>query len=254
MSATFHGVGARRGHDMAALSSGGECPSRRGIRQCRHGNLTSQHSNLSPTLLLVDDGTLACDRCGAPVAPTQKFCGACGAPVARPAPAEVRKTVTAVFCDVTGSTVLARRLDPEALRAVMEQYFAAVSAVLARHGGTVEKFVGDAVMAVFGVPVAHEDDALRACRAAVEILAAVAEVDRRGRGGARRAVRGADRGGDRRGGGRRRRPRVHVRLGGGGQHGGPAGAGGPARGVPGRAGLLPAGTRPVVVEATTGVG
>ena len=90
----------------------------------------------------------------------------------------MRKTVTAVFCDVTGSTVLARQLDAEALRHVMEQYFAAVSTVLARHGGTVEKFVGDAVMAVFGAPVAHEDDALRACRAAVEIFAAVAEVDR----------------------------------------------------------------------------
>jgi class 3 adenylate cyclase len=89
----------------------------------------------------------------------------------------MRKTVTAVFCDVSGSTVLAGRLDPEVLRAMMEQYFASVSAVLARHGGTVEKFVGDAVMAVFGVPVAHEDDALRACRAAVEILAVIDEVD-----------------------------------------------------------------------------
>ncbi len=93
--------------------------------------------------------------------------------------AETRKTVTAVFCDVVGSTEMGRRLDAEVMRGVMEQYFAAVSAVLTKHGGTVEKFVGDAVMAVFGVPVAHEDDALRACRAAVEILSAVAEVDRR---------------------------------------------------------------------------
>jgi len=77
-----------------------------------------------------------------------------------PARAGARKTVTAVFCDVVGSTALGQRLDPESVRSVMESYFAAVSAVLTRHGGTVEKFVGDAVMAVFGVPVAHEDDAV----------------------------------------------------------------------------------------------
>ncbi|MEP6697880.1 MAG: adenylate/guanylate cyclase domain-containing protein [Pseudonocardiales bacterium] len=107
-----------------------------------------------------------------------KFCGSCVTAIGSPAPAaESRKTVTAVFCDVTGSTVLGQRLDPESLRTVMESYFAAVSAVLRRHGGTVEKFIGDAVMAVFGVPVAHEDDALRACRAAVELQAAVREVD-----------------------------------------------------------------------------
>ena len=152
--------------------------SRPGFRQCRHGNLTSQHSSLSPTLLRVDDGTLACDRCGAPVSSTVKFCGECGAPVAQAQPsAEVRKTVTALFCDVTGSTALGAGLDPEALRDLMERYFTQVSRVLARHGGTVEKFVGDAVMAVFGVPAAHEDDAVRACRAATEILQVVGEVD-----------------------------------------------------------------------------
>ncbi len=92
--------------------------------------------------------------------------------------AGVRKTVTAVFCDVTGSTALGQRLDPEALRGLMEAHFAIVSAALVQHGGTVEKFVGDAVMAVFGVPVAHEDDALRACRAALDVLSAVADADR----------------------------------------------------------------------------
>ncbi len=90
----------------------------------------------------------------------------------------MRKTVTALFCDLTGSTRLGRRLDAEAMRGVIERYFSAVSAVVSRHGGTVDKFVGDAVMAVFGVPAAHEDDALRACRAAVDILAAVEAVDR----------------------------------------------------------------------------
>src|SRR5688500_6489331 len=84
-------------------------------------------------------------------------------------PREVRKTVTVLFVDVTGSTALGERLDPERVRRVMRTYFAAVRDVLARHGGRVEKFIGDAVMAVFGVPEVHEDDPLRACRAALAI-------------------------------------------------------------------------------------
>jgi class 3 adenylate cyclase/tetratricopeptide (TPR) repeat protein len=83
--------------------------------------------------------------------------------------AEARKTVTIVFSDVAGSTSLGDRLDPEALRRVMERYFAEMRSVLERHGGTVEKFIGDAVMAVFGIPATHEDDALRAVRAAAEM-------------------------------------------------------------------------------------
>ncbi|MFL6034893.1 MAG: adenylate/guanylate cyclase domain-containing protein, partial [Gaiellaceae bacterium] len=77
----------------------------------------------------------------------------------------VRKTVTVLFCDVTGSTSLGERIDPETLRRVMLEYFDEMRAAIERHGGTVEKFIGDAVMAVFGVPVVHEDDALRAVRA-----------------------------------------------------------------------------------------
>ena len=77
--------------------------------------------------------------------------------------------VTALFCDVAGSTALGERLDPEALRAVMAAYFTSMRTVIERHGGTVEKFIGDAVMAVFGVPELHEDDALRAVRAAAEM-------------------------------------------------------------------------------------
>jgi class 3 adenylate cyclase/tetratricopeptide (TPR) repeat protein len=82
---------------------------------------------------------------------------------------EVRKTVTVVFCDVTGSTAMGERLDPETLRRVMSRYFDEMRAVLEKHGGTVEKFIGDAVMAVFGIPAVHEDDALRAVRAASEM-------------------------------------------------------------------------------------
>jgi class 3 adenylate cyclase len=78
--------------------------------------------------------------------------------------AEARKTVTVVFADVSGSTELGERLDPEALRRIMERHFALVRETLERHGGTVEKFIGDAVMAVFGIPAAHEDDALRAVK------------------------------------------------------------------------------------------
>jgi class 3 adenylate cyclase/tetratricopeptide (TPR) repeat protein len=82
---------------------------------------------------------------------------------------EARKTVTIVFTDVTGSTSLGEQLDPEALRGVMARYFETAQTVLERHGGTVEKFIGDAVMAVFGIPTMHEDDAVRAVRAAAEL-------------------------------------------------------------------------------------
>jgi class 3 adenylate cyclase len=81
----------------------------------------------------------------------------------------VRKVVTILFCDLAGSTAIGERTDPEALRALMTRYYETARVVLERHGGTVEKFVGDAVMAVFGIPVTREDDALRATRAAVEL-------------------------------------------------------------------------------------
>ena len=94
--------------------------------------------------------------------------------VAEPA-REQRKVVTVLFCDLVGSTALGESTDPEALRARMRRYFEDLRVILERHGGTVEKFVGDAVMAVFGIPVSHEDDALRAVRAAAEMRAAIAE-------------------------------------------------------------------------------
>jgi class 3 adenylate cyclase len=88
------------------------------------------------------------------------------------APSQVaRKTVTVLFSDVTGFTALGERLDPESVHEVMGRFFAEMGQVVERHGGTVEKFIGDEVMALFGVPVVHEDDALRAARAALEMRA-----------------------------------------------------------------------------------
>jgi predicted ATPase/class 3 adenylate cyclase len=120
-----------------------------------------------------------CRSCGRDNPEGFRFCGFCGAALAeRPRGTEVRKTVTIVFCDVTGSTSLGERLDPESLRKVMTRYFDEMRRVIERHGGTVEKFIGDAVMAVFGVPVVHEDDALRAVRAAVEMREALAQLNK----------------------------------------------------------------------------
>jgi class 3 adenylate cyclase/tetratricopeptide (TPR) repeat protein len=89
--------------------------------------------------------------------------------------------VTVLFCDVTGSTELGESLDPERLRALLARYFERMKAIVERHGGSVEKFIGDAVMAVYGVPVLHEDDALRAMRSAVEMRDALPELGLRGR-------------------------------------------------------------------------
>jgi class 3 adenylate cyclase/tetratricopeptide (TPR) repeat protein len=116
-----------------------------------------------------------CPSCGRENPDDARFCSQCGALLALPEPArEQRKVVTVLFCDLVGSTALGESTDPEALRARMRRYFDDLRTILERHGGTVEKFVGDAVMAVFGIPVSHEDDALRAIRAAAETQAAVA--------------------------------------------------------------------------------
>src|SRR6478672_203484 len=118
----------------------------------------------------------ACPNCGAENPDGARFCNACGSPLPESAASvagEVRKTVTVIFCDVIGSTALGDRLDPEAVRRVMSRYFAAMTEAIERHGGTVEKFIGDAVMAVFGIPTTYEDDALRAVRAAVDMREAL---------------------------------------------------------------------------------
>jgi class 3 adenylate cyclase/predicted ATPase len=117
---------------------------------------------------------MTCARCGSENPADAKFCAQCAAPLE--AEREVRKTVTVVFCDITGSTALGESVDPEALRAVLGRYFDRMKAILESHGGRVEKFIGDAVMAVFGVPVLHEDDAVRALRAAAEMRDALPEL------------------------------------------------------------------------------
>src|SRR5437660_6975583 len=92
-----------------------------------------------------------------------------------------RKVVTVLFCDVDGSTALGESVDPEALQGLLARYFERMRGIVESHGGSVEKFIGDAVMAVFGVPAVHEDDALRACRAAVEMREALPELGLEGR-------------------------------------------------------------------------
>jgi class 3 adenylate cyclase len=114
-----------------------------------------------------------CSSCGAENRDEARFCDACGAALDAEPTRESRKTVTVLFCDVTGSTSLGERIDPESLRNVMARYFETAKEAIERHGGTVEKFIGDAVMAVFGVPVVHEDDALRAVRAADDLRSAL---------------------------------------------------------------------------------
>ena len=135
----------------------------------------------------------ACSTCGADVAAGKRFCGDCGTPVASPgdgavarpsaspdvpsapapSPTELRH-VSVLFCDLVGFTPMSESRDPEEVRELLSGYFELARAVVARYGGAIEKFIGDAVMAVWGAPVANEDDAERAVRAALELVSAVA--------------------------------------------------------------------------------
>src|SRR5947207_1402218 len=120
---------------------------------------------------------VTCPACGQENPDSSRFCGMCGAsllPGAAPA-REERKVVTILFTDLVGSTARAEGLDPEDVSATLSAYYAQLRAELERHGGTVEKFIGDAVMAVFGAPVAHEDDPERAVRAAIAIRDSIGE-------------------------------------------------------------------------------
>ena len=121
-----------------------------------------------------------CPSCGEENPDRFRLCGYCGTVLvaAQPPPQEeVRKTVTIVFCDLKDSTALGDRLDSEALREVLALYFSAMKPVLEGHGGMIEKYIGDAIMAVFGLPRMHEDDAQRAVRAAARMREALAELN-----------------------------------------------------------------------------
>jgi class 3 adenylate cyclase/tetratricopeptide (TPR) repeat protein len=122
-----------------------------------------------------------CPSCGTAVPEVAAFCGTCGAPLtpgAEPAPLgqDERKVVSVLFADLEASTELATRLDPEELRAVYAPFFEAMSGEIERYGGTIEKFIGDAIVGVFGVPVAHEDDPVRAVRAGLAMQSTLGDI------------------------------------------------------------------------------
>ncbi|MEX0630713.1 MAG: adenylate/guanylate cyclase domain-containing protein [Chloroflexota bacterium] len=125
-----------------------------------------------------------CANCGTENPAEARFCFSCGAALEMAAApsAETRKTVTVLFCDLVGSTAMGEQIDPETLRNLLSRSFDRVSAIVESHGGVVEKFIGDAAMAVFGIPRVHEDDALRAVRAAAEIRDALQAVGGAGGG------------------------------------------------------------------------
>ncbi|MDP9270331.1 MAG: AAA family ATPase [Chloroflexota bacterium] len=121
---------------------------------------------------------IRCATCGQENPEGARFCNGCGSPLAAaPSAGEVRKTVTVLFADVVSSTSRGEQADPESTRRMLARYFDVMRRVVERHGGTVEKFIGDAVMAVFGIPVLHEDDALRAVRAADAIGSAIGRLN-----------------------------------------------------------------------------
>src|SRR5437588_3225160 len=111
-----------------------------------------------------------CDVCGGPV-------GAVAAPVAAPVPVAERRLVSVLFADLVGFTAISEPRDPEDVREILSAYFDRMRATVERHGGAVEKFIGDAVMAVWGAPVAHEDDAERAVRAGMAMADGVAQMN-----------------------------------------------------------------------------
>src|SRR5574337_1573798 len=148
------------------------CPS------CGHGNAEGQK-------FCGECGTplqAACPSCGHVNPPGQKFCGECGTPLGtetaaapgptapRTSPAAERRLVSILFCDLVGFTTASEGRDAEDTRELLSRYFEAARTIIERYGGTVEKFIGDAVMAVWGAPVAQEDDAERAVRAALDLV------------------------------------------------------------------------------------
>ncbi|TMC25546.1 MAG: hypothetical protein E6J32_13385 [Chloroflexi bacterium] len=148
----------------------------------------------------------ACSQCGGAVPEEARFCPHCSAPTTPNLPTEERKIATILFADLVGSTELGASQDPERTRVVLGRFYEAMSAEVEAAGGTVEKFVGDAVMAAFGTPTAHEDDAERALRAGLAMRRRCRERRRKAR--ADRLTRG-DR--CRRADGVSSDPRVRVR-------------------------------------------
>ncbi len=122
-----------------------------------------------------------CPSCGRANPPTAKFCAECGKPLAAPQPAAERRQITVVFCDLTGSTALSGRLDPEDLRDLIREYQTQCAAIVKRYDGSVVQYLGDGVLIYFGVPHAHEDDACRAGYAGLEIVAAMRAINARWR-------------------------------------------------------------------------
>src|SRR5215211_1465000 len=120
----------------------------------------------------------ACARCGESNRGDAAFCRRCGARLGLgTGRTSARKVVSVLFSDVSGFTALGERLDPESLQQLMNQWFGETRRIIERHDGTVEKYMGDAVMAVFGVPVVHEDDAVRGARAALEMRDTLAKLN-----------------------------------------------------------------------------
>jgi class 3 adenylate cyclase len=139
-----------------------------------------QRRGLVLELRALDSAGVICSRCGTENPEAAKFCSECAAPLAETGPPvalEERKVVSVLFCDLVGFTAASEQQDPEDVRARIRPYHGRLRQEIERYGGTVEKFVGDAVMAVFGAPVAHEDDAERAVRSGLRILEAIEELN-----------------------------------------------------------------------------
>jgi class 3 adenylate cyclase len=125
------------------------------------------------------EGTLLCANCGAENPAQSRFCNSCGARLEAPAsPREERKLVSILFVDLVGFTARSDQADPEDVRDALQLYHANAKRRIEQHGGVLEKFIGDAVMAVFGAPVAHGDDAERAVRAGLRVLEGIDELNR----------------------------------------------------------------------------
>jgi class 3 adenylate cyclase/tetratricopeptide (TPR) repeat protein len=121
---------------------------------------------------------VACTACGERNPEHARFCLACGSPLPAHPSSGARRVVTVLFCDLVGSTEMMTALDPESVRSILDRYFEMLTTIVDAHGGRVEKFIGDAVLAVFGLPRVHEDDPLRAARAAVAIRESIGELSK----------------------------------------------------------------------------